>query len=282
MNRKIIALIVLGFVLIATLLACGYFGVKTVRRVRLRRAAMTAYENKDYLLAERLLNAYTRQDPNAEAEFVALANIYHEFGNAGMEAQMWQTASSLNPLNKEYYENMLTSAVRAASYPLLHGILGRKVRGNEELTDQELYLFVISSYRAGYQKDGDDAYQKAVKADPEAFHKNELGRMAEFMATYPNLSEGERDAFLYQAMKSEDPVIRFEALYIAFRRLEQRNGDDAEYESMLKQLVETNYFAGTPLLVDYYFSKYRFDDLSEVLEPYIKNIDDMYLYLIYV
>ncbi len=281
MNRKIIALIVLGFVLIASLLACGYFGVKTVRRTRLRRAAMTAYENKDYLLAERLLNDYTRQDPNAEAEFVALANIYHEFGNAGMEAQMWQTASSLNPLSKEYYENMLTSAVRAASYPLLHGILGRKVRGNEELNDQELYLFVISSYRAGYQKDGDDAYQKAVKADPEAFHKSELGQLAEFMANYPNLSEGERDAFLDQAMKSEDPVIRFEALYIAIRRLEQRNGDEAEYERMLKQLAEINYFAGTPLLADYYFSKYRFSDALSVAEPYLKTIDDINLYLIY-
>ena len=281
MNRKILAIIVLGLVLFASLLACGYFGVKAIRNTRLRRAAMTAYEKKDYVLAEQLLRQYVRKDPNAEAEFAALAHIYHEFGNAGMETQMWQTVSSLNPLNPEYSRNMLTSAVKAANYPLLHSILGRKAKLNEDFTDQELYLYVISSYRAGYQKDGDDAYRKAVEADPKAFHKNDLGRVAEFMANYPKMSEEEREGFLERAMQSEDPVIRFEAIYIAVRRLKQRNGDEAEYEDMLKQAAETNCFAGTPLLADYYFSKYRFDDLFDILKPYLKTIDDLYLYLLY-
>ena len=40
MRRKIITLIVLGLVLFACLLACGYFGAKALRRTRLRRAAM--------------------------------------------------------------------------------------------------------------------------------------------------------------------------------------------------------------------------------------------------
>ena len=194
MNRKTIALIILGLILFACLLACGYFGVRTVRRTRLRRTAMTAYENKEYALAERLLLQYVSKDPNAEAEFVALANIYHEFGNAGMEAQMWQTASSLNPLNREYRENMLTSAINSLSYPLLHGTLGRKSKSGEGLTDQELYLFVISSFRSDYSKDGRDSYKKHVEADPEAFHKNDLGRLAEFMANYESLSNGERNA----------------------------------------------------------------------------------------
>ena len=145
MNRKLIAIIVLGLVLLASLLACGYFGVKTVRRTRLRRAAMTAFEKKDYELAERLLRQYVQKDPNAEAEFAALANIYHEYGNAGMEAQMWQTASSLNPLNREYRENMLTSAAKAIDYELLYSILGRKLKLNEDFSDQELYLYVISA-----------------------------------------------------------------------------------------------------------------------------------------
>ena len=283
MNRKTIALIVLGLILFACLLVCGYFGVKAVRRTRLRRAAMTAYEKKEYILAERLLRIYVQQDPNAEAEFVALANIYHEFGNAGMEAQMWQTASALNPLSKEYRENMLNSAAHAASYSLLHGILGRKVRGNEKLTDQELYLYVLSSYRAGYQKDGDDVYQKAVKADPEAFHKSELGQMAEFISRYDNLSEGERNDFLHKAMNSETTVIRFEALYTMIGQILQRGEetDDERIESLLKQAVEINYFAGTPLLADYYFSKYRFSDVISILEPYLKTIDDIALYLLY-
>ena len=281
MNRRIIAIIVLGFILLACLLACGFFGVKSIRRTRLRRAALEAYEKKDYILAERLLHAYVQQDPNAEAEFVALANIYHELGNTGMEAQMWQTASSLNPLNPEYWDKMLTSAMKSANYTLLHGILGRKARSGEKLTNRELYLFVIASYRIGDQKDGDDAYQKVVKANPEAFHKNDLGSLAEFMAKYADLSEADRNNYLEKAMESEDPIIRFEALYIAIRRMEQQNVNDAEYETKLKQLVEINYFVGTQLLADFYFSKYRFEDVCSVLEPYLKTIDDVNLYLLY-
>ncbi len=116
MKRKTFAIIVLGLVLLASLFACGYYGVKTLRRTRLRRAAMTAYENKEYILAERLLRQYVQKDPNAEAEYVALANIYREFGNTGMEAQMWNTASSLNPLSVEYRENLLNAAARAAKH----------------------------------------------------------------------------------------------------------------------------------------------------------------------
>lgn len=282
MNRKMIAIIVLGIVLFGCLLACGYFGVKTVRRTRLRRAAMEAYDKKEYRLAENLLLQYVSKDPNAETEFVALANIYHEFGNAGLETQMWQTASSLNPLKREYYENMLISAVRSASYPLLHSILGRKEKEGTTLTNQELYLYVISSYRTGYRKDGDDAYKKAVEIDPETFHKNELGQVAEFMVNYSKLSEEEREDFLNKTIRSEDPMVRFEALYIAIRRAAQRNEDGAEadYEELLKQIVEVNYYAGTPLLADYLFSKFRFNDAIAIAEPYLKKIDDVDLYLI--
>ena len=119
MKRKTFAIIVLGLILLASLLACGYFGVKTLRRTRLRRMAMVAYEKKEYALAERLLRQYVQNDPNAEAEYVALANIYHEFGNTGMEAQMWNMASSLNPLSAEYRENLLNAAARSAKYYLI-------------------------------------------------------------------------------------------------------------------------------------------------------------------
>ena len=281
MNRKVIAIIVLGLVLLASLLACGYFGMKALRTNRLRRAALDAYEKKDYAKAEPLLLQYVRKDPNAETEFVALASIYHEFGNTGAEAQMWQTASSLNPLNAEYRERMLTTAARSASYDLLHGILGRKDKVGETLTDQEVCLYIISSFRTGYLKDADDAYKKRIKADREAFQKNELGRLAEFMAKYSDLSDPERDEYLNQALKSEDPVIRFEALYIIIRRAEQ-NGDEDRMEALLKQAAEVNYYVGTPLLADFYFSKYRFGEVIDLAEPYLKSIDSLSLYLQYM
>ena len=279
--RKLIAIIVLGVILLVSLLAIGYFGAKTLYRSHQRRVAMDAYDKGDYGKAERLLRQYVAKDPNAEAEFVALANIYHEFGNTGMEAQMWQTASSLNPLNEEYREKMLTSAILSADYSLLHGILGRKARIDERLADRELYLYVISSYRSGYSKDGDEAYKKAVEADPGAFQKNELGRMAEFMFNYSSLSDGERQDYLRTAMQSEDPVIRFEALYTTIRRAAAQQNDEADYEGLLKQAVETNYFVGIQLLADFYFSKYRFEDVCSVLEPYLKMIDDLNFYLLY-
>ena len=285
MNRKIVAVIVLGLILLTSLLVCGYFGVKTVRRTKLRHAAMEAYEKKDYALAERLLLQYVSKDPNAEAEFVALANIYHEFGNTGLEAQMWQTASSLNPLNQKYYENMLTSAAESANYDLLHSILGRKEKVNEVFTDKELYLYVISSCRTDYMKDGDEAYQKAVKADPEAFHKSELGQMAEFFANYSKLSEKEREDYLSKAILSEDPVVRFEAILFSVRQIRQQKDGltnrTEEIEALLKQATETNYFAGTLYLADYDFSQYRFGDVIAILEPYLKTFDDIRLYLLY-
>lgn len=284
-TRKIIAIVILGLILLGCLLACGYFGLKTIHRSHLRRTAMDAYEKKDYVLAELLLLQYVSKDPNAEAEFVALANIYHEFGNTGMEAQMWQSASSLNPLNKEYYENMLTSAANSGSYGLLHSILGRKAIMNEELSDLELYLYVISSYRTDNSKEGADIYKKKVSEAPEAFHKNDLGRMAEFMANYPTLTRQERNNYLNQASQSEDPLVKFEALYtrvlLKMAAQEDIETNKEEIEALLKELVETNYYSATPILIDFYFSLNRFEDVIALSEPYLKSIDDSNVYLLY-
>ncbi len=281
--RKVVAIIILGIILLASLLALGYFGAKTLHRSHQRHEAMTAYEKGDYEKAERLLRQYIDKDQNSEPECVALANIYRKFGNTGLETQMWQMASSLNPLNAEYHENMLTSAAESASYGTLHGILGRKVKVGETLTGRELYLYVISSFRSGYPKDGEEAYKKAVEADPETFRQSDLGQMAEFMANYDSLSKGERDDFLNRMMKSEDPVVRFEALYTAMRRIPWSNAENAEeVEKLLKQLMETNYFAGTPLLADFYFSNCRFSDVVDTAKPYLKKIDNIDLYLLYI
>ena len=285
MKRKTFAIVVLGLVLLATLLACGYFGVKTIRRSHLRRVAMATYEKKEYVLAERLLRQYIAQDQNSEPEFVALANIYHEFGNTGYEAQMWHRAYSLNPLNAEYRENLLNSAIRSASYSLIYSFLGGEVKAGATLPEQELCFYVLSSYRSGHPKEGDEVYKKAVKNDPETFHKSELGRMVEFMMNYSTLAEGEREDFLSRARRSEDPVIRFEALYTDLMRLRESEEEGADVgdrmETVLKEIAETNYYAGTPLLGDYYYSETRFPEVVSVSEPYLKKIDDLNLYLLY-
>jgi len=284
-TRKLVAVAILGVILLAVLLTCGWFGVKTFRLTRQRQAAMAAYEAKDYATAERLLRAYIRKDQNSEPAVVALANIYREFGDTGREAQMWGKASSLNPLNEEYRNNMLVCTLNAVDYLNLHGILARKKMLQEEFTGQELYYYVISSYRSSYSKDGDDAYRKYVKDDPEAFHKNDLGRMAEYMAISEDMSEGECKAFLDRMRESEDPSVRYEALYSMMLRTVARTGDDVpdddELESLLKQIVAANYYAGTPILADFYFSRFRFDDAIAVAEPYLDRIDNLELSLLY-
>ena len=287
MTRKRIAILLLGFILLACLLACGYFGVKTIRRTYQRRTAMAAYEKKNYEEAERLLLDYVRKDQNSEPEFVALANIYHEFGNTGAEAEMWQMASSLNPLKPDYRENMLNAAMRSASYRLMHSIIGRKVKNGDDLDDRELYLYLISAFRTGYSKDADTLYKERCKKDPTVFGKTELGQIAEFLAKNSSLSDAERREFLEKMVKSEDPVVRYEALYSTMRFqlsrfAESGETDEEVIEGLLKQLQETNYFAGTPLLADYYIVLSRFEDVIKVAEPYLKTIDDMNLYLMYL
>ena len=288
MTRKRLAILILGIILFACLLACGYYGAKTLRRTYQRRAAMAAYEKKDYEKAERLLLAYVAKDPNAEAEFVALANIYEEFGNTGMAAQMWQMASSLNPLNAEYRDNMLKNAIRSAGYQLIYTDLGRKVKADEKLDDRELALYVLSACRTGRLKDAEAVYKKYSEADRNALQKDELGKFADFLMNYSNLSGSERDAFLDRMVKSDDPVIRFEALYAAMRilmtRLAQAASDEGteEIEAFLKKLVETNYYSGTPLLTDYYFSLHRYADVIATAGPYLKHIDNISMYLMYM
>ena len=288
MTRKRIAVLILGFILLACLLACGYFGAKTIRRTYQRHTAMAAYEKKDYEEAERLLLAYIHKDQNSEPEFAALANIYHEFGNTGAEAQMWQMASSLNPLKEEYRRNMLDAAVKSASYNLLYGVLGRKAKLGEKMDEKELYPYVIAACRTGHQKDAEAIYKKSHDANPEAFHKSELGRIAEFLTTYNSLSDAERESFLEKMVKSEDPVVRYEALYSTIRlqlaRIVRNGGgaDEETIEGLLKQLSETNYFAGTPYLADYYFTLSRFTDTISLADPYLKTIDSMGMYLMHL
>jgi len=280
MTRKRIAILILGFILIASLLACGYFCAKTVRRSYQRRTAMAAYEKKEYKEAERLLQRYLQKDPNSEPEIVALANIYHEFGNTGMEARMWLMASSLNPLNGEYRKNMLETAAKSASYGLMYSALGRRINMSEKMDDTELSLFVISAFRVGHAKEGKEVFKKKSDADRDTFQKNDLGRFAEFLVTSDKSSPEEQLIYLKKAEQSEDPTVRFQALYS--RLLHTINqAEDEEIEGILKQLQEINYFAGTPILANYLFSRCRFDDFLSEAEPYLNKIDDNSMYILY-
>ena len=286
MTRKKIVVLILGLILFACLLVCGYFGAKTLRWTYQRRAAIAAYEKKDYEKAERLLLHYVSKDPNSEASFVALANIYREFGDIGTEAQMWQRASSLNPLNEEYRKNMIDAAAKSASYGLLYSNLGRKAKAREKMDDMELYLYMIAAFRIGQAKEGKAIYKEVTEKDPAAFQKSDLGRLAEFMAVFDTLQTAKQQTDLRQFAESEDPVVRFEALYstmlqTVYRTTGEDESEKEEIEGQLKQLKEINYYAGTPILANYLFSQYRFDEVRSEAEPYLKKIDNFNLYVLY-
>ena len=280
MTRKRIAIVILGLILFAILLSCGYFGAKTIRRSYQRRTAMAAYEKKDYKEAERLLRLYLQKDPNSEPEIVALANIYREFGNYGLEAQMWLFASSLNTLNSEYRKNMLDAAAKSASYGLLYSALGRRINMKESLDDRELPLYVISAVRIGRAKEAKEVYKKQTEADREAFHKNELGRFAEFLVTADAMSDGERQSYVREAEQSADATVKYEALYSGLIQMLSQTEEAEEIEAVLKQLKEANYYAGTPILANYLFSQCRFDDYLSEAEPYLAKIDNNSLYIL--
>ncbi|MDD6336843.1 MAG: hypothetical protein PUC15_00460 [Lentisphaeria bacterium] len=292
MTRKKLAIIVLGLILLVSLLACGYFGFKTFRRSHQRRVAMATYEKKDYVLAERLLLAYVSQDQNSEPEFVALANIYHEFGNYGMEAQMWQRAAALNPLNGEYQRNMLDAAVKSASYYLLYSALGRRVQQGETLDDRDLLLYLFSCYRTGHLKDAESVgkqYHLDSDSEPELFRKSDLGRLVGQLAKEQQDKTPDAESLdrLKELAQSDDPLVRYEALYFILLQMsdaedEGTPADDEEIESFIRRLVDANYYAGTPVLADFFYSRSRFADVMAVSEPYLKKIDDLNMYLLYL
>jgi len=283
---KLISVIVLvSVVLLACLGLLGYFGVKTMRRTHLRKEALEAFAAKDWKKAETLLNKYVRQDPDSEDDIVRLAQVYQHFGNTGEEMHCWYRASLLNPLKPEYWDNYTGCAVNARNFGHLYSSLSRKLVANADLSRNDKMRYLICAVMTNHAKDAKKYYEGMLKADPEVFHGDDLGRLAEYAVTFDGLSDAERSNFISDGMQSDDPFVRLES--ILFRATTPAvSGEDTasvlnQKEALLKQAVELNRFAATPFLVDFYYSHLRFGPAIEVAEPYLEDIENVPMFVVY-
>ena len=284
-TRLILVVALVSVVLLACLGFLGYFGIKAIHRTHLRSEARKAFATEDWKKAEKLLNEYVGKDPDSEEDFVRLAQVCHHFGNTGEEMLCWYKASTLNPLKPEYWDSYTACAINARDFSHLYSSLSRRAVLNAKQTPREIMLYLISAVMTNRSRDAGKYYESIVKADSEAFHRDDLGRFTEFLVTYDKRSASERSNYLDAGIKSDNPFVRLECILHYLADLEFSGGDEEsireQEETLLKQAVELNRFAVTPILVNVYFSQLKFESVIEIAEPYLADIDNAPLSVIY-
>ena len=283
--KIILSIILISVVLLACLGFLGYFGVKSMRRSRLRIAAREAFAAEDWKKAETLLKEYVQKDPNSEEDYVRLAQVYKHFCNTEKELHCWYKASTLNPLKPEYWDNYTSCALNARNFGHLYSTLNRKLVLGGELAPKDRICYLICAVMTRRNKEAEKFYGETIKADPEAFRKDELGRFAEFLVTSNRQTPVERTNFINDSMKSDNPFVRTESILRHLLDLEYSEEEMASIrekeEKLLKQAVELNRFVAIPFLANVYFSQMKFDSVIEIAEPYLADIDSIPLSVIY-
>ena len=284
-TKTIFAVILISVVLLACLGFLGYFGIKSMRRSHLRSEARNAFAAEEWKKAEKLLNEYVGLDPDSEEDYVRLAQVFRHFGNTGEEMRCWYKASSLNPLKPEYWDNYIDCAMNARDFGHLFSSLSRKVVLNSELTPKERKLYLISAVMTDRAREAKRFFETVLDADPEVLRGDDLGRLAEYVVTFDNLSDAERKNFIDDGIKSEDPFVRLESILYRATTLAV-SGEDAatalkQKETLLRQASELNRYAATPFLVDFYYSHLGFGAVIKVAEPYLADIKNVLMAVLY-
>lgn len=285
-TKLILVIVLISVILLVCLGFLGYFGAKTIRRSHLRMQAREAFAAEDWKKAETLLNEYVGKDPDSEEDFVRLAKVYGHFGNTGEEMHCWYKASTLNPLKPEYWDKYAGCAMNARDFDHIYSALSRKARLAQELGPKDIMRYLISAVMTNHINDAEKYYERILKADSEAFQRDDLGQYAEFLVTYRKRTPAERSKFLEQGIQSNDPFVRFESILFHLVGLKTPDSENAESileqkETMLKQAVELNRFAATPILADFYFSQMKFGSVIELAEPYLADIENLLLSVLY-
>ena len=325
---QIVLAVITGLIVLASCLGLvGYFGANKMRESRLRTEARAAFDAKDWKRAEKLLKAYVSDHIYSEADFVRLAEVYRHFGNTEEEMRCWGRASVLNPRNREYWDKYLACALNARAFPHLYTTLAYKLNLNETLDPREQMLYFYCQLVMRRGKDVEQLYEFMVNDDPDVFHRDDLGRLAEFLMTCGELTTEDRMTFLKHSIDSNDPFVRLESILYYLNELEPSDaeatgganeagdkaaegdddeganeagdkaaeGDDDEgankaarpvsfferKEAILKQVVDMNRFVGIPILAEFYFEQLQFASVIELAEPYLADIDDARLSIIY-
>lgn len=268
-------LILAGFLFVILLCLGGslFYAFKDLGKYRNFSAASALLESGDYDGARKLFAKVLQEDPNKEAAVEAMARIYHHFGDWNNEAFFRQRIMRLNPLNQEAFWAFLESAFRARNFGSIYSLLTLKVMDNPELPPEEGAMYVISSLNSGHAAAGRSFYYARKKADPKYFSGTEYGRLVEFQLNSGNLNMEQARNAIESLDRIQDSQIRFETILVLVRFLStQRDRESDEIqEKLLLESARLNDFAGAPLLANYYFSRYRFDDAIRICEEYLKT-----------
>ena len=197
----------------------------------------------------------------------------------------WYKACALNPLKPEYWDNYAACAMNARDFQNLYSSINRKIILNAELSAKDKLRYLICAVMTNRASEAKKFYEEMLKADPETFRKDDLGRLAEYVVTFDKLSDAERQRFIDEGIQSDDPFVRLESILYRATTLAV-SGEDAatvlkQKEMLLEQAVELNRYAATPFLVDFYYSHMGFGAVVEIAGAYLADIENVPLAVLY-
>lgn len=269
-------LILCGFLLVFLLClgACFFYAFKDLGKYKNYARAVALYEDGDYEAAKELFVKVLAEDPNKEDAVAALADIYHHYGDWGNEAFFRQRLMRLNPLDRKLRDDFLESAFRARNFGVIYTFLNLKIMEDANtLPPGEGALFVISALQSGHVPNGKAFYDLKKKAEPRYFQNSERGRLVEMKMSTREMDGPRSRDFLAFLSEAEDPMVRFETInsLLYYYSLQNDQESNEKMEELLQEAAELNEFAGAPLLANYYFTHYRFDDVIKVCEKFLKT-----------
>ena len=269
-------LILCGFLLVFLLClgACLFYAFKDLGKYKNYTRAVALFEAGEYDAAKELFVKVLAEDPNKEDAVAAIADIYHHFGDWGNEAFFRQRLMRLNPLDQKLRDEFLESAFRARNFGVIYTFLNLKVLDDaNSLLPGEGALYVLSALQSGHASNGKAFYDLMKKTSPKYFRDNERGRLVELKMNTKDMDDAWAREVLAFLDDLQDPSVRFETintLLYFYSRQNDRESDE-KMEKLLLEAAELNEFAGAPLLTNFYFLHYRFDDAIKVCEKFLET-----------
>lgn len=271
--KRIVILSVFLLIMLGCVGACFFFLVMELDRSIECSRAIALYDAGDYTAAKDKLIQVLSHDPNKEAAVAALADIYHKYGDWGNETFFRQRLVRLNPLNQKYFDDYLDSAMRARNYNVIYSLLSLKIMDEDSLDPETASLYLLSALHSDHVSNGKSFFRSKTLADPKYFSGSERGRLAEVTLKAELLTPKDAEKLFATLDDLKDPSVRFEVLNMRAYLLSKFEGEenDAKIEAFLKEAAELNEFAGAPILANYYFTHYKFEEAIGVCDAFLKN-----------
>jgi predicted Zn-dependent protease len=269
-------ILILGVFFLIVLICLGasvVYAIRDIGKYKDFSRAVALYEAGDYDDARMLFVKVLSEDPNKEPALRMMAEIYHHFGDWNNEAFFRQRIMRLNPLDRECFHAFLESAFRARNFGTIYSILNLRFMENPELPPDEGALFLISALNSGHVSHGRDFCEAMKKSDPNYFSDTERGRFGETLLASAGLNREKARSYISTLDQIQDPQVRFEMMdmLVHFLSTQRDREADSEMEKLLLQAAELNEFAGAPMLANYYYMRYRFEDTMRVCDGYFKT-----------